>query len=122
MGDAVRRALLAPPVRSDVDTSSDQFRKNRDDMLEQLAVIDRLLDEAEVGGGPKAMDRMRARGKMPVRERIANVLDPDTPFYEVSPLAAYDSDYAMGGGMVIGVGIVAGTECVVLANDPSVLG
>jgi len=122
MGDAVGRALLAPPVRSNLDTSSEQFRKNRDDMLEQLAVIDALLDQAEAGGGPKAMDRMRQRGKMPVRERIANVLDPDTPFYEVSPLAAYDSDYTIGGGMVVGIGIIAGTECVILANDPSVLG
>jgi acyl-CoA carboxylase subunit beta len=122
MGDAQLRALLAPPVRSNLDTGSEQFRKNRDDVLEQLEVIDRLLDQAEAGGGPKAMDRLRSRGKLPVRERIANVLDPDTPFYEVSPLAAYDSDYTMGGGMVVGIGIIAGTECVILANDPSVLG
>jgi acyl-CoA carboxylase subunit beta len=122
MGDAQLRALLAPPVRSNLDTGSEQFRKNRDDVLEQLEVIDRLLDQAEAGGGPKAMDRLRSRNKLPVRERIANVLDPDTPFYEVSPLAAYDSDYTMGGGMVVGIGIIAGTECVILANDPSVLG
>jgi acyl-CoA carboxylase subunit beta len=50
------------------------------------------------------------------------VLDPDTPFLEISPLAAYDSDYTMGGGMVVGIGVIAGTECVILANDPSVLG
>jgi acetyl-CoA carboxylase carboxyltransferase component len=118
----VGRALLAPPVRSSLDTGSEQFAKNRDDVLEQLAVIDALLDQAEAGGGPKAMERLRSRGKLPVRERIANVLDPDTPFYEVSPLAGYDSDYAMGGGMVVGIGIIAGTECVILANDPSVLG
>ena len=91
-------------------------------MLEQLAVIDSLLDEAEAGGGPKAMDRLRSRGKLPVRERIANVLDPDTPFFEVSALAGYDSDYAMGGGMIVGLGVIAGTECVIIANDPSVLG
>jgi acyl-CoA carboxylase subunit beta len=122
MGTAVGRALLAPPLRSDVDVDSEQFSKNREDVLEQLAVIDALLDQAEAGGGPKAMERMRQRGKLPVRERIANVLDPDTPFYEISPLAAYDSDYAIGGGMVVGIGIIAGTECVILANDPSVLG
>lgn len=118
----MNRPLLAPPLRSGLDTSSEQFRQNRADMLEQLEVIDKLLDEAEAGGGPKAMDRMRSRGKLPVRERIANVLDPDSPWYEISPLAAYNSDYAMGGGMVAGIGVIADTECVILANDPSVLG
>jgi acetyl-CoA carboxylase carboxyltransferase component len=118
----MERTLLAPPLPSSVDTTSEQFLRNRADMLEQLEVIDRLLDEADAGGGPKAMERLRSRGKMPVRERIANVLDPDTPFFEVSALAGYDSDYAVGGGMVVGIGIIAGTECVILANDPSVLG
>jgi len=114
--------LLAAPLTTSVDTRSDRFVKNRDDMLEQLAVIDGLLDDAEAGGGEAAMARLRGRGKLPVRERIANVLDPDSPFLEISPLAAYDSDYAMGGGMVVGVGVIAGTECVLMANDPSVLG
>lgn len=115
------RSLLAPPLGSSVDTGSQQFVQNRDDMLEQLSVIDALLDEAEAGGGPERMDRLRARGKMPIRERIANFIDPDSPFMEISPLAAYESDYTMGGGMVIGVGVIAGIECVILGNDPSVL-
>jgi acetyl-CoA carboxylase carboxyltransferase component len=114
--------LLAPPLRSTVDRTSAAYAQNRSDMLEQLAVIDGLLDEAEAGGGPAAMDRMRSRGKLPIRERIANVLDPDTPFLEISALAGYKSDYAMGGGMVVGVGVIAGTECVIMGNDPSVLG
>ena len=118
----MQRTLLAPPLRSPLDTTSEQFQQNRNDILEQLAVIDELLDQAEAGGGPKAMERMRSRGKLPVRERIANVLDPDTPFLEISALAGYDSDYAIGGGMVVGIGVIAGTECVILANDPSVLG
>ena len=122
MGTTTGRTLLAPPLRSNVDAGSEQFRKNREDLLEQLGVIDALLDQAEAGGGPKAMDRLRQRGKLPLRERIANVLDVDTPFYEISPLAGYDSDYTIGGGMVIGIGIIAGTECVILGNDPSVLG
>ena len=90
-------------------------------MLEQLAEIDRLLDEAEAGGGPAAMERLRSRGKLPIRERIANVIDPNSPFLEISALAAYESDYAMGGGMVLGIGVIAGTECVIMGNDPSVL-
>ncbi len=116
------RTLLAPPLPSGVDPSSEQFVRNRADVLEQLAVIDELLDQAEAGGGPDRMARLRARGKLPIRERIANVLDPDSPFLEISPLAAYESDYTIGGGMVVGIGVIAGTECVIMGNDPSVLG
>ena len=68
-------------------------------MLEKLAEIDRLLDEAEAGGGPEPhATASRSAGKLPVRERIALVLDPDSPFLEISPLAGYDSDYTIGGG------------------------
>jgi acetyl-CoA carboxylase carboxyltransferase component len=118
----MKQVLLAPPYPSTLDTSSEQFVKNRADMLEQLEVIDGLLDEAEAGGGEKATERLRSRGKLPVRERIALVLDPDSPFLEISALAGYDSDYAMGGGMIVGLGVIAGTECVIMANDPTVLG
>ncbi|MCP3989026.1 MAG: acyl-CoA carboxylase subunit beta [Actinomycetia bacterium] len=116
------RSLLAPPLPSTLDTSGPLFVKNRDDMIEQLAVIEQLLDEAEAGGGPDRMARLRSRGKLPIRERIANAIDPDSPFLEISPLAAYDSDYNIGGGMVVGIGVIAGVECVILGNDPSVLG
>jgi acyl-CoA carboxylase subunit beta len=116
------RSLLAPPLRSTLDTGSEAFVRNRADTLEQLSVLDGLLDQAEAGGGPVAMERMRSRGKLPIRERIANVLDPDSPFLEISALAGYGSDYNLGGGMVVGVGVIAGTECVVMGNDPSVLG
>ena len=91
-------------------------------MLEMLAEIEELLDRAEAGGGPKAHARLAERGKLPVRERVALVLDPDSPFVEISPLAAYDSDYVIGGGCVVVVGLIAGVECVVFAFDPSVLG
>ncbi len=118
----MKQPLLAPPLRSVVDPHSAQFQQNRADMLEQLSVIDTLLDQAAAGGGEKSMERMRSRGKMPVRERIAAVLDPDSPFLEISALAGYGSDYVLGGGMVVGVGVISGVECVILANDPSVLG
>ncbi|MDQ3146515.1 MAG: acyl-CoA carboxylase subunit beta [Actinomycetota bacterium] len=116
------RRLLAPPLPSALDTGSEAFLRNRDDVAEQLAAIDGLLDQAEAGGGPAAMERMRSRGKLPIRERIANALDPDSPFLEISSLAGYGSDYTLGGGMVVGIGVIAGTECVVMGNDPSVLG
>ena len=115
------RRLLAPPLATAVDPADEAFRANRADMLEQLDEIEGLLDEAAAGGGERAVRRLRARGKMPIRERIANVLDPGSPFMEISALAAYGSDYALGGGMVVGVGVVAGTECVIMGNDPTVL-
>ncbi len=118
----MRSPLLAPPLPSTVETNSERFQQNRADMLEQIRVIDELLAEAEAGGGAASIARMRSRGKMPIRERIANVLDPDTPFLEISPLAGYGSSYTIGGGMVVGIGIIAGTECVIMGNDPSVLG
>jgi acetyl-CoA carboxylase carboxyltransferase component len=118
----MKQVSLAPPLVSALDTSSEAFKKNRLDMLEQLGVIDDLLDQAELGGGQAAMDRMRSRGKLPVRERIAHVLDPDSPFLEISALAGYGSDYTVGGGMIVGIGVIAGTECLIMANDPSVLG
>ena len=112
---------LAPPIKTNLNNTSETFKKNKESMLEKLNNIEDLLDYVELGGGMHHHDRLAARGKMPVRERIANFLDPDTPFLEVSSLAAYDSDYPVGGGCVAGIGIVAGTECVIFANDPTVL-
>ncbi len=117
----MQQGLLAPPLVSTIDATGESFLKNRADMLEQLAEIDDLLDQADMGGGQRARDRLRSRDKMPIRERIAHVLDPDTPFLEISPLAAYKSDYAMGGGLVAGIGIIAGVECVVMGNDPTAM-
>jgi acetyl-CoA carboxylase carboxyltransferase component len=113
---------LAPPIRSQLDVRGPEFAENRASMLEKLAEIDRLLDEAEAGGGPEAHARLAKRGKLPVRERIALCLDPDSPFLELSALAAYDSSYTIGGGAVLGIGVIAGVECVIFANDPTVLG
>jgi acetyl-CoA carboxylase carboxyltransferase component len=118
----MKHVLLAPPLVSTLNTASKEYQQNRADMLEQLGVIDDLLDQAEAGGGERSMERLRSRGKLPVRERIAAVLDPDSSFLEISALAGYDSDYTIGGGMVVGLGVIAGTECLIMANDPSVLG
>ena len=114
------RSLLAPPLPSTLDTHSEQFAQNRADILEQIGVHDELLEMAAGGGGEQQMARHRSRGKLPIRERIANVIDPDTPFLEITPLAGYGSQYALGGGMVCGIGIIAGTECVIMGNDPTV--
>ena len=99
----MKRKLLAPSLESHLDVQGEQFDKNRSDILEQLKELEELLDEAEAGGGPETTQRHRSKGKMPIRERIANVLDPDSPFLEISPLAAANSDYTVGGGFVVGI-------------------
>ena len=114
--------LLAPTIQSRLDTRQAEFQENRAAMLEKLEELDRLHDEAEEGGGAYHHERLAKRGKLPVRERIALVLDPDSPFLEISPLAAYDSEFPVGGGAIMGIGIIAGIECVIFANDPTVLG
>ena len=115
----MKNTLLSSPLKSDIDNKSAEFAKYKESMLEKLDVIEDLITEVELGGGQHHHDRLAARGKMPVRERIANFLDPDTPFLEISTLAAYASAYPVGGGCVAGIGIVAGIEVVIFANDPT---
>ena len=117
----MKNTLLAPALETNIDTNSDEFNQYKKSMLEKLDGIEDLLDYVELGGGMHHHERLAARGKMSVRDRIANFLDPDTPFLEISSLAAYASDYPVGGGAVAGIGIVAGTEVVIFANDPTVL-
>ena len=108
-------------IVSKLDKQNDQYEINTSEMISKLKDIDQLLDEAELGGGSHHHERLAKKGKMSIRERIFNVLDPDTPFLEISPLAAYDSDYAIGGGCVAGIGVISGVECVIFGNDPTVL-
>jgi len=112
---------IAQVIASNVDQNSKEYQKNKNDMLQKLDQIEDLLDFVELGGGMHHHERLAARGKMSIRARIANFIDPDSPFLEISSLAAYGSDYPIGGGAVAGVGIIAGTECVIFGNDPTVL-
>ena len=112
---------IAQTIQSNVNTNSEEYQKNKKDMLEKLSEIEDLMDFAELGGGMHHHERLASRGKMSIRSRIANFLDPDSPFLEISSLAAFGSAYPVGGGAVAGIGIVAGTECVIYGNDPTVL-
>ena len=112
---------IAPKFKSNLDTKSEQYLQNKKMMLEKLVFLDELLDLAELGGGQRHHERLAKRGKMPVRERIMNVLDPDSPFLEIQPYAGYGTNnYNVGGGCVSGIGIISGVECVIFANDPTV--
>jgi acetyl-CoA carboxylase carboxyltransferase component len=109
-----------PVLQSTLDVRSEAFQQNRADMGEALEVLDGLQAEAAEGGGPEAMARLASRAKMPIRERVARALDPDTPFLEISSIAAWRSPFAVGSGFVLGIGVISGVECVVLGHDPSV--
>jgi acyl-CoA carboxylase subunit beta len=107
---------------SRLDPGSDAYQANRAANLELLEELDRLLAEARAGGGRRYVDRHRARGKLLARERIELLLDRDGPFLELSPLAAWGTDFPVGASGVTGIGPVAGVECVVVASDPTVRG
>jgi len=109
-------------LRSVLDEGSAAYQANRDAMLVKLAEIAAEQAKALAGGGPKYTDRHRARGKLLARERIELLLDPGSPFLELSPLAAWGTEFAVGASVVTGIGVVEGTECMISASDPTVRG
>jgi 3-methylcrotonyl-CoA carboxylase beta subunit/propionyl-CoA carboxylase len=111
-------------LESHVDPTDPTFKTNRDRMQQLVTEMRAALARAREGGGLKYLQRHREQGKLPVRERIERLLDPGSPFLELSPLAAfdmYDGD-APAGGIVTGIGRVSGREVVIVANDATVKG
>jgi acyl-CoA carboxylase subunit beta len=109
-------------LTSALDPAGDAYAERRAAMLAKLAELDAEQAKAVAGGGPKYVNRHRGRGKLLARERIELLLDPDSPFLELSPLAAWGSDFAVGASLVSGIGVVEGVECVIVASDPTVRG
>jgi acyl-CoA carboxylase subunit beta len=107
---------------STLDTASAEYTANREAMLEKLAALEAEHAKALGGGGPRYVERHRKRGKLLPRERIELLLDEDAPFLELSPLAAYGTEYPVGGSIVSGIGVIEGVECIVVASDPTVRG
>ena len=99
-----------------------QYAANRERDAGALAELDAEHAKALAGGGEKYVARHRKRGKLLPRERIELLLDPDSPFLELSPLAAWGTDFPVGASVVTGIGVVEGVECVLIANDPTVRG
>ena len=114
-------------LRTALDPGSDAFRTNAAAMAElvgELRARTGSLTAGGAGGDERSIARHRERGKLPVRERIDRLIDPGSAFLELSALAAdglYEGD-APGAGMVTGIGIVEGVECVIVANDATVKG
>jgi acetyl-CoA carboxylase carboxyltransferase component len=103
-----------------LDPRDPAYLEGRGTTLERLSALESALDEARAGGGEKYVTRHHARGKLLPRERIEMLLDQDSPFLELCPVAAWGSEYPVGASVVTGVGVVEGVECVVVANDPTV--
>ena len=102
--------------------TSDAYRANRAFMEDQLRRHDEQLAVVNGGGGPKYVERHRQRDKLLARERVEALLDLESPFLELSPLAAWGTEFPVGAGLVTGIGLVEGTECLIMANDPTVRG
>src|SRR6476469_375016 len=113
-----------PQIESRLDPRGATFARNREAMAALVADLREKIATVEQGGGEAARARHVARGKLLPRERVRTLLDPGSPFLELSQLAAfgmYDGNIASA-GIVTGVGRVAGRECVIVCNDATVKG
>ena len=116
--------MSTPRIESRIRTTTPEFQENTTAMQQAVAELRRHLEVAREGGGAAARTRHTERGKLTARERVDGLLDPDTAFLELSPLAAhgmYDGG-APGASMITGVGTIHGRPAVIVANDATVKG
>lgn len=113
------------PLGTQLDAGSAVYQENYEQMK---ALVDQLRERAQrirLGGNEKARARHTARGKLLPRERIDNLLDPGSPFLELSQFAGYQlygDEEVPAGGIITGIGRVSGVECMIVANDATVKG
>src|SRR5436309_6434747 len=102
----------------------DGFERRSRHMVELVRELRERTTSVAAGGGPRALERHRSRGKLTARERIDRLVDPGTAFLELNALAAWDvyDGQAPGAGIITGIGVVEGRECVIVANDATVKG
>jgi len=111
-------------LSSQVERGSDDFSRRHERMAALVAELRERTAAVARGGGERATERHRGRGKLPVRERVDRLVDPDTAFLELGALAAWDlyDGQAPSAGLVTGIGVVEGRECVIVGNDATVKG
>jgi acetyl-CoA carboxylase carboxyltransferase component len=109
-------------LQSALDAEATAFTDAASAAITKLEEIDTELANALAGGGAKYVERHHDRGKLTARERIELLVDQDSPFLELSPLAAWGSAFKVGASTVTGIGVVEGVECMIVANDPTVKG
>ncbi|MDG3009125.1 acyl-CoA carboxylase subunit beta [Rhodococcus sp. D2-41] len=109
-------------LRTTLDAGSADYAAAAEAMTTKLTEVEAEYAKAIAGGGPEKLERHRGRGKLTARERIELLVDEDSPFLELCPLAAWGSDFQVGASLVTGIGVVEGVECMIVANDPTVRG
>jgi acetyl-CoA carboxylase carboxyltransferase component len=111
-------------LSSQVERESQQFARRRERMEALVAELRERTAAVARGGGEKATERHRSRGKLTARERVDRLVDPGGSFLEINALAAWDmyEGAAPAAGIVTGIGVVEGRECVIVANDATVKG
>lgn len=113
---------VMPALTSEIDTASATYIGNRDVQSAAVAALNEQLALVAAGGGERYVKRHHDRGRLLARERIELLLDRDAPFMELSALAAWGTEFNVGAAIVTGVGVVADTECMIIAHDPTVRG
>jgi acetyl-CoA carboxylase carboxyltransferase component len=111
-------------IATHIDRHSPAFYENRQHFQQLLEQLHQQVQQVQQGGGAEAIARHRKRNKLLARARIQLLCDPATPFLELSPLAAWHmyDDEAPSAGIITGIGLIAGQECVIVANDATVKG
>jgi 3-methylcrotonyl-CoA carboxylase beta subunit len=115
---------LVAPILSELDVKSVEFKSNASAIKGVVSQWRACVNEVKGGGGAEAVERHKSRGKLTARERIEALVDNSTAFLEFSTLAAWEmyDGSAPGAGIVTGIGIIAGQECLIIANDATVKG
>ncbi|MFA6128176.1 MAG: carboxyl transferase domain-containing protein [Bacteroidales bacterium] len=111
-------------LNTKIDPSSDDFKNNKNEFLKLMSQFKERIAESTSGGHAESVKKHKERGKLLARERIDLLVDLNTPFLELSPLAAFDL-YGNGfpsAGIVTGIGVIHGRETVIIANDATVKG
>jgi 3-methylcrotonyl-CoA carboxylase beta subunit len=112
-------------LKSQINTASESYRENAAAMQALARELDQTVSRIKLGGGERYQARHEARGKLLVRDRIDALIDPGSPFLELSQLAAfeaYSDEVVAAAGIVTGIGRVSGQECMIVANDATVKG
>jgi len=111
-------------LETKINTNSDEFKKNKEEFLKILSKYKEIQKDVTKGGSGKAIHRHKERGKLLARERIDRLVDPNTPFLELSSLAAFNifDNGHPSGGIVTGIGVIHGKETIIIANDATVKG
>ena len=111
-------------IASAVDTHSSEFRANAEHMRGLVRQLESKRAEASLGGPKRSRERHTARGKLLPRERVTRLIDPGTPFLELSALAANGlyEDAIHGAGIITGIGRISGRDCVIVCNDATIKG